>query len=205
MPSDFLLENMGRVEKVSTDARDRIQQLEAHRSAARDAIKRTADRQAFQYDKHRRAYVFREGDSVLLNPFSLELVEKKGLGKKLMPRYLGPFEVLEVVSPTAYWIRLPDAYGMHNVINVEHLKPYHGTTASDRPHIPNPRDMVPSSKEYNVDRIVAEQRRKGQLYYRIRWTGYDIENDTWQTAYDLRNAPEILQQWRSSRSSARSL
>jgi hypothetical protein len=102
---------------------------------------------------------------VLLNPFSLELVERKGLGKKLMPQYLGPFEVLKVVSPTAYRIRLPDAYGMHNVINVEHLKLYHCTTASNRPYIPNPRDMAPSSKEYNVDRIVAEERRKGRLYY----------------------------------------
>jgi hypothetical protein len=138
---------------------------------------------------------------VLLNPFSLELVEKKGFGKKLMPQYLGPFEVLEVVSPTAYRIRLPDAYGMHNVINVEHLKPYHGTTASNRPYIPNPRNMVPSSKEYDV----AEEWRKGRLYYRVHWTGYNIENDTWQMAYNLWNVPEILQQWRSSRSSARSL
>ena len=77
MPSDFLLENMEQVEKVSVEARDRIQQMESHRLVARDAIKRTMDRQAFQYDKHRRAYIFKEGDEVLINPFSLELVERK--------------------------------------------------------------------------------------------------------------------------------
>jgi hypothetical protein len=91
MPSNFLLENLEQVERISSDAHDRIQQLEAHCLAGcqRCYIRRTADQQAFQYDKHRRAYIFKEGDEVLINPFSLELIEKEGPGKKLMPRCNG--------------------------------------------------------------------------------------------------------------------
>jgi hypothetical protein len=122
---------------------------------------------------------------VLINPFLLELVERKGTGKKLMQRHLGPFEVTKVISPTVYHLRLPDSYGMHNVLNVEHLRPYRRAPEEDRPYLSNPRDMVPVSEEYGVDCIVAEERRKGKPYYRVHWTGYNVENDTWQTAYNM--------------------
>jgi hypothetical protein len=52
-------------------------------------------------------------------------------------------------------------------------------------------------KNTNWKKIVGEQKRKGKIFYRVRWKGYDAEDDTWQTARDLRNAPELLNQWKS--------
>ena len=113
-----------------------------------------------------------------------------------MQRKIGPFEVIDIISPTAYKLRLPDSYKGHNVFNLQHLTKYYRSKEPDRPKLMNPRDTLPSSEEYEVEKIVGERKCKGKLHYRVRWKGYDAENDSWQTARDLRNAPELLKAWR---------
>ena len=171
--------------------------LAAHREAARDAIQRSADRQAFQHDKGRKAPQLDLGDEVLINPHALELIETKGTGRKLIQRKIGPFEITEVVSPTAFRLRLPDSYPMHNVVNIRHLTKYHRSPDKQRPMLTNPRDLLKSSEEYEVEKIVGEKRSKGKSFYKVRWKGYDAENDSWQSARDLRNAPELLKEWKA--------
>ena len=133
---------------------------------------------------------------MLINPHSLELINEKGASRKLMQRKIGPFEVIDIVSPTAYKLRLPDSFRGHNAFNLQHLAKYHRSMDQERPNLANPRDILPSTEEYEVDQIVGERKRNGKLYYRIRWKGYDAEDDTWQTARDIRNAPELLKIWR---------
>jgi hypothetical protein len=195
-PLDFLAEKGLTVSEGIPDLQIRIRDLEAHREAARDAIKHSADRQAYQFDKGHKAPEFEVGDEVLINPHSLELVNEKGFSHKLMQRKIGPFEIIEVISPTAYKLRLPNSYKGHNVFNLQHLTKYLRSNELGRPKLMNPRDTLPSSEEYKVEKIVGEQRRKGKLYYCVRWKGYNAKDDTWQTAWDLRNAPELVKAWR---------
>ena len=50
---------------------------------------------------------------------------KFGKNAKLAPRYVGPFEVLEVINLVAYKIALPLALArMHDVFHVSYLKKY---------------------------------------------------------------------------------
>ncbi|HEX9613546.1 MAG TPA: reverse transcriptase domain-containing protein [Candidatus Bathyarchaeia archaeon] len=196
-PLDFLKEHGLTVLEGQHSLRSRLMDLVAHREAARDAIQRSADRQAFQYDKGRRAPQLDLGDEVLINPHALELIETKGKGRKLIQRKIGPFEITEVVSPTAFRLRLPDSYPMHNVVNIRHLTKYHRSPDKQRPTLTNPRDLLKSSEEYEVEKIVGEKRSKGKSFYKVRWKGYDAENDTWQSARDLRNAPELLKEWKA--------
>ena len=197
-PLDFLKEHGLTIVEGQQELRARLMKLVAHRESARDAIKRSTDRQAFQYDKGRRAPQLKVGNEVLLNPHVLELIEAKGKGRKLIQRKIGPFEVMEIISPTAYRLRLPDSYPMHNVVNIQHLSKYHRSPDVLRPKIANPRDLLKSSEEYEVEKIVGEKRHKGKIYYRVRWKGYGAEDDSWQSARDLRNAPELLKEWRIS-------
>lgn len=142
-------------------------ELAAHREAARDTIKCSADRQAFQYDKGCRAPQLEVGNKVLLNPHALELIETKGNGHKLVQRKIGPFEITEVISPTAFRLRLPDTYPMHNVVNLQHLTKYHRSPDKQQPVMSNPRDLLKSTEEYKVKRIVDEKRSKGKSYYKV--------------------------------------
>ena len=195
-PLNFLATNgLERAEGLP-DLNKRLSELSRHREATRDTIKHSADRQAYQFDKGRRAPNLEVGDEVLINPHTLELVNEVGKSRKLMQRKIGPFEVTEAISPTAYQLRLLDSYKGHNVINIQHLTKYHRSADRTRPKLSNPRDDLPSTEEYEVEKIVGERRKKGKIYYRICWKGYDAEDDTWQSARDVRNAPELIKAWR---------
>src|SRR5580693_959219 len=166
-PLDYLKEHGLSTKKGQPDLRTRLLELAAHREAARDAIKHSTDRQAFQFDKGRRPPQLEVGDEVLINPHSLELVETKGKGRKLIQRKIGPFEITEVISPTAYRLRLPDTYPMHNVVNIQHLSKYHRSPDQQRPRLSNPQDLLRSTKEYEVEKIVGEKRSKGKVLFRV--------------------------------------
>jgi len=71
---------------------------------------------------------------------------------------------------------------MHNVVNLQHLTKYHRSPDKQQPVMTNPRDLLKSTEEYEVEKIVGKKRIKGKNYYKVRWKGYDAENDTWQSA-----------------------
>ena len=84
---------------------------------------------------------------------------------------------------------------MHPVVNIQHLTKYHHSPDKTRNVLENPRDQLRSSEEYEVEKIVAKRRKGNKTFYLVRWKGYDSENDSWQTARDLRNAPDIIREW----------
>ncbi|KLO04838.1 hypothetical protein SCHPADRAFT_808112, partial [Schizopora paradoxa] len=110
----------------SQKAEEWVDAFEACRRQATDAL---ALAQAFQrkhYNKGRLDVEFEEGEHVLINPHSLELLRSfQGKGRKLLMRYDGPFEILQKVSPLAYRLRMPASYGINPVINIAHLERYH--------------------------------------------------------------------------------
>jgi chromobox protein 1 len=38
---------------------------------------------------------------------------------------------------------------------------------------------------FEVEKIVTHQKKKGRLYYRIRWAGFKPEDDTWELPKDI--------------------
>jgi hypothetical protein len=93
---------------------------------------------------------------------------------------------------------------MHNVVNIQHLTRYKRAPGKDRPLLPNPRDDIVSSEEYEVEDILASRhnRRKKRVEYLVHWLGYGPEHDSWQTAPDLRNAPDIMRKFKQRSSHA---
>jgi hypothetical protein len=50
-------------------------------------------------------------------------VQRFGVKGKLAPRYIGPYEVIEVCGPVAYRIQLPEWFStVHSVFHVTQLK-----------------------------------------------------------------------------------
>jgi hypothetical protein len=60
---------------------------------------------------------------------------------KLVPRFYGPFKIIERVGDITYKLELPAGAKLHSVFHVGLLKPYHGTTSNGRA-IPQPAQVI---------------------------------------------------------------
>ncbi|KAJ9506919.1 hypothetical protein QJQ45_002468 [Haematococcus lacustris] len=104
---------------------------------ARHFMEQAQQRQAYLANKGRRDVEYHPGQLVLLSTKNLRL--KPGKAKKLLPRFIGPFKVLEHVGPVAVRLDLPPAMArMHPVFHVALLRPY----TSEHPHLPPPVDWL---------------------------------------------------------------
>ncbi|TFY69430.1 hypothetical protein EVJ58_g442 [Rhodofomes roseus] len=192
------------------NAVDLATRFEADRRQAREALLLGQVYQKRAYNKGRLEVEFEVGDQVVLNVHSLELLRAEtGRGRKLLMKYDGPFEVIDKVSSVAYRIRLPESYGMHPVINIAHLEQYNASPAEfgNRPIKRLNRLDFNELPEYEVDCIVNERRRKvngrRRLEYRVRWVGYGPESDEWLPEGRLRNAPEVVKEWKQRKIESR--
>ena len=172
----------------------------------RDALLDAQRRMASQYDEHRKEVTFKVGDLVYLD--ASDLKKPPGLAHKLLPRYRGPFKILEQPSPLNYRLDLPPKSRAHDVFHVEKLLPCYDR---DPVLFPMADDPMPDDEpvtddlgdyyeqEYEVERLVSHRYdTEGNLQYQVRWSGFAKEHDTWQTLQDVASASAALQDYRQT-------
>lgn len=203
-PLDFIAgrsSQSGRTYNLRGDAQEFLEEISMHREGARNAIARAQEEQAKAYNRGRRpAPVFKVGSRVLVNPHTLEWLESKGEGVKLNQRWIGPFEVIEVINPKVYRLRMSNKYPGSPVFNIEHLRRYEESPPEFGPReiLPETRDKVPEDPEEEVERIVGHKwdKKKGRYLFLVRWEGYGPQFDTWEPAYHLKNASFLLNKYK---------
>jgi hypothetical protein len=98
---------------------------------------------------------YKLGEQVWLEATHLKIHHQK---MKLKPKQYGPFKIIKEISPVAYQLRLPVAWGIHDVFHASLLSPYRKTTA----HGPNfsqpPPELVDGEEEYQVEHIMEHQK-----------------------------------------------
>jgi hypothetical protein len=92
---------------------------------------------------------------------------------------------------------MPDQYPASPIFNIEHLVPYQESPRSFGPRtvLPDTRTKLPSV-EYAVEKIVGHRRKNGSWQYLLRWEGFDPQFNSWVTTRDLKNAPDLLHEYR---------
>ncbi|KAJ9521467.1 hypothetical protein QJQ45_008867 [Haematococcus lacustris] len=156
---------------------------------ARHFMEQAQQRQAYLANKGRRDVEFSPGQLVLLSTKNLRL--KPGKAKKLLPRFIGPFKVLEHIGPVDVRLDLPPAMArMHPVFHVALLRPY----TSEHPHLPPPVDWLDEAPLYEVEKLLAHRGvRAGKARgYLVKWQGYDDSYNTWEPRNNLVNCQEVL-------------
>nr|GEW61695.1 hypothetical protein [Tanacetum cinerariifolium] len=89
----------------------------------KDRLKAVCDRQKSYADKRRKPLEFSVGDYVLLKVSPWKGVVHFGKKEKLAPRFVGPFEIIEMVGPMAYQLDFPEELnGVHDTFHVSNLK-----------------------------------------------------------------------------------
>ena len=141
-------------------------------------------RQKSYADVRRRPLEFEVGDHV-----SLKVIPKRGVvrfGKrgKLLPRFIGPFEILERIGTVAYRLALsPSMSGVHEVFHVSMLR----KNTSDPAHMVDWGQIeVDTDGTFEegpvciVDSRDKVLRRKTVRIVRVLWRYYGVEEYTWE-------------------------
>ena len=172
-----------------------IKGIEEAVQKAKLCLRKAQERQKAYADVKRRDLEFEVGDRVLLNTRNIKF---KGLDcKKLLPRWVGPFEVLQKVGQQSYKLLLPESMGrIHPVFHVALLSKWIAR-GSVRPP---PVVLADGEIEYDVERILDDRTTKkrggnGTCHARqflVRWVGYGPEHDTWEPEDNLENCQETL-------------
>ena len=176
-------------------AEERLEQLAANRDKAIIVHKRAQE--AMIVRKPGLAYKkFEVGDKVWLDARNLHLKTTC----KLTPRRLGPFEVVEEISPVVYKLRLPKAWRIHDVFHALLLTPQVTTPENGTPEEPPLPELVDGESEFEVENILQHKfvGRKKEIRYLVQWRGYSQAKSTWEPEEHLRNAPEVLEAYKSS-------
>ena len=111
------------------------------------------------------------------------------LSKKLDRKCIGPYEVVEIVSPWAYRIKFPSQLHIHNVQPISHLEKAAQDPLPHQQHKPPPPVIVDGEEEYKVERIDDSRIFRRQLQYLVKWKGYDEQS--WEPAANVHGLKAI--------------
>ena len=120
---------------------------------------------------------WKSGDKVWLEGRNLKL---RYPSKKLAPRREGPFEIIQVLSPVAYKLRLPPTWKIHDVFQASLLSSYK-ETLEHGPNFSNPPpDLIGEEEEYEIDKILSHRGIREQKQYLVSWKGYSAAENIWK-------------------------
>jgi hypothetical protein len=160
-------------------------------------LKTAQSRQKSYADRRRKPLQFQVGDFVYLRISPTKGVQRFGIKGKLAPRYIRPFEILQVCGPVAYRLRLPSQMAaIHDVFHISQLKrcikvP---TEIIETPAIEIEPDLSYVEQPIQIlDTKERVTRRKTVKMYKILWDHHTEEEATWETESYLRqNFPTFL-------------
>lgn len=180
-----LMQRVPALDRFTVSMQDALVKAKRALQGARERMKRFAD-------QRRTPVTISVGDKVMLSSKNIDF--KSGGSRKLLPRWIGPFQVTEQINPVAFKLDLSELSGrLHPVFHASLLRPYH----SDGRAVVQPAPLpVHGELEYEVDSIIRKYyNRAGKLFYVVRWKGYGPECDTREPASDLTNCPDVLREF----------
>ncbi|KAK2420476.1 hypothetical protein QL285_031201 [Trifolium repens] len=127
----------------------------------RAMMKVAQDRQKSYADRRRRPLEFEEGDHVFLRVTPTTGVGRALKAKKLTPRFIGPYQILERIGKVAYRIALPPVLSLiHDVFHVSQLRKY----TPDPSHVITPDDIqLRDNLSFEVPPIKIADRKMKRL------------------------------------------
>ncbi|GJX94432.1 putative reverse transcriptase domain-containing protein [Tanacetum coccineum] len=156
---------------------EKIVQIKSRIQAARD-------RQKSYANIRRKPMVFQVGDRVMLKVSPWKRIVRFGKWRKLNPRYVGPFKVVERVKTISYKLELPQQLRrVHNTFHVSNLKkclsdeslviPLEELRVDDKLHfVEEPVEVM--------DREIKQLKRSRIPIIKVRWNSKRGPEFTWE-------------------------
>ena len=100
---------------------------------------------------------FDAGNELVLTMRHLHINEH--LPVKLKRRWIRPFSIVKVISPMAYWLKLPPIWQIHSVFHVSNLTWYYQFEEFERVERPPSPIVVDGEEEFEVEVIMRHNVR----------------------------------------------
>ncbi|KAL0194826.1 hypothetical protein M9458_008398, partial [Cirrhinus mrigala] len=153
---------------------------------AHQHLQRAVRRQKTNADSRRsEAPVHQVGHRVWLSTRDIRL---RLPSRKLSPKFVGPFTIVEQINPVTYRLQLPPHYRIHPTFHVSLLKPFHNpilVPTEPGEEEPPPPIVVEEGTIYKIKEILDSRRRGGKLEYLLDWEGYGPEERSWVPREDV--------------------
>ena len=163
----------------SPTAQELADRLKAIDLEMRSQLARAQERQKTYADANRQEKVFKVGEEVLVllkhlcPPFYGQVQTKK-----LLPKFVGPYEIVARVGKVAYELKLPSDMKYHPVFHISCLKKYNRARDSRKFEEPGPVEGLYEG-EYEVEEIIDHKGPKNRRFYLAHFKGYDISRREW--------------------------
>ena len=119
--------------------------------------------------------------------------------KKLAEKRYGPFEILKLIPPSSYWLKIPPTWkGIHPVFNEVPLTPALTPLPHQSKLRPPPDVELDEMEKYEVEAILDIKTQRKKPWYLVHWKGYGHEENTWEPLSNLMDAKEALKDFRES-------
>jgi hypothetical protein len=128
------------------------------------------------------------GDEVLLYTENITLLLPS---RKLSPKFVGPFCILELRGRNAVKIQPTGRFkSLHDIVNVEYLRPYNERSENVGPpphHLSvKPVAVEPLGEWYQIAEILDHRGKAGPAQQcLVRWEGFDASHDSWVPRRDI--------------------
>ena len=109
----------------------------------------------YYYDKGAQGIPFKVGDKVMLSLKDYQKTEKA-----LHPKYEGPFEIIQQISPVTFKLQMPAKYrSIHPVFHASKLAPYtEALISGQKLSLPQPVE-IKGNEEWEVEKILQHRKR----------------------------------------------
>ena len=153
--------------------------------AAHDSILSARVKQTQDTNRKRWEPPFQTGDLVYLSSKNISFA--RGLARKLIPKFIGPYKILHDFGNSSFRLDLPPHLKQRGVHDVFH-------TSLLREHIPNDNRLFPgrmgtqvgntpeTEGEWAVNRILSHAGSKEDSIFEIKWKSGDV---TWLPHYQI--------------------
>ena len=155
---------------------------------AQEDTKKYADR------KRSDAVEYKVGDLVLLSTKDLKWQMVGRRSEKLTERFVGPYKVKAIISSNAVELDLPTTVKIHPVVNVSRIRKYTSQVEGQKMKTPQP-VVIEGEEEWEVERILNKRKIRGKDKFLVRWKGFTVEGDTWESRENLKNAKDALREF----------
>ncbi|CAJ2628780.1 unnamed protein product [Trifolium pratense] len=169
---------------------DMVQETTLKIKSIQEKMKTAQSRQKSYADKGRRSVEFKEGDHVFLKVTPMLRLRGVFKTKKLCPRYIGPFQIIERVGEVAYRLALPPAMsGLHDVFHVSQLRKFvpDPFTTVDLDTVDLKSDLTFQPQPVHIiGRDVKALRSKTIPIVKVLWEGSPDGEATWELESEMR-------------------